>query len=88
MSNEEKTARNNFIVAQITLENGRRELLCWKEERQMDIESFEIVKKDAIIALKRRNLSIEEWNQIKEDKEYHEQQLKEFKEEKKILKQM
>jgi hypothetical protein len=85
MSNEEKTARNNFIVAQITLENGRRELLRWKEERQMDIESFEVAKKDAIIALKRRNLSIEERNQIKEDKEYHEQQLKEFKEEKKNL---
>ncbi len=54
----------------------------------MDIESLEVTKKDATIALKRQNLSIEERNQMKEDKEYHEQQLKEFKVEKKIWKQM
>jgi hypothetical protein len=68
MSDVEKTTRNNYIVAEIALENSREILKRWKEMQSIDLEFYDVLRKDISNALKQRGLSDVEQNRLKEEK--------------------
>ncbi len=52
LSDEEKTARNTFIVAKVALENSRQHIDAWKQTQFVDLEFYDILKKDITDSLK------------------------------------
>jgi hypothetical protein len=57
LSDQEKTARNSSIIAEVGLEQSREHL-----------EFYGILKKDITDSLKRQNLAEDEWNNMVEEK--------------------
>jgi hypothetical protein len=86
LSNQEKTARNSSIIAEVGLEQSREQINnAWKQTQSVDLELYGILKKDITDSLKWQNLAEDERNNMVEEKKSVDDKIAAIKNEQKTI---